>query len=219
VGRSGARIEGERLVRIALPLAECGIDVHGIDASDAMVARLRSKPGGERIPVTMGDFADVPVEGCYTLVYVVFNTLFALQTQEAQTRCFRNVAAHLANGGVLVVETFVPDVTRFNRNQRVETERVGLDRAWLGLARHYPAEQRVESQHVLVSDQGIRFYPVQIRYAYPSELDLMARLAGLQLRDRFNGWKREPFTDATATCVSVYAQADERTDSRWRSRS
>jgi hypothetical protein len=177
-----------------------------------MVARLRSKPGGDRIPVTIGDFADVAVEGHYTLIYVVFNTLFALQTQEAQARCFRNVAAHLANGGVFVVETFVPDVTRFNRDQRIETERVGLDGVWLGLARHYPAEQRVESQHVLLSDREIRFYPVQIRYAYPSELDLMARLAGLQLRDRFNGWKREPFAGATATCVSVYRQADERID-------
>jgi SAM-dependent methyltransferase len=200
--------------RIALPLAERGIDVHGIDASEAMVARLRSKPGGERIHVTIGDFADVAVERRYSLVYVVFNTLFALQTQEAQIRCFQNVAGHLANGGVFVVEAFVPDLTRFDRDQRIEAERVGLDHVWLGLARHRPAEQRVESQHVLLSAREIRFYPVQIRYAYPPELDLMARLAGLQLRDRFDGWKREPFTGATATCVSVYARADEGTDSR-----
>jgi len=199
--------------RIALPLAERGIDVRGIDASEAMVARLRAKPGGDRIRVTIGDFADVAVEGRYTLVYVVFNTLFALQTQEAQIRCFRNVAAHLADGGIFVVEAFVPDLTRFDRDQRIETERVGLDDVWLGLARHYPAEQRVESQHVLLSDREIRLYPVQIRYAFPSELDLMARLAGLRLRDRFDGWKREPFTGATATCVSVYARADEGTDS------
>lgn len=194
--------------RIALPLAEHGIDLHGIDASEEMVARLRSKPGGERIHVTIGDFANVAVEGRYALVYVVFNTLFGLQTQGAQLRCFENVAAHLADGGAFVVEAFVPDLSRFERDQRIEAERVGLDDAWLGLARHYPAEQRVESQHVLLSDRGLRLYPVQIRYAYPSELDLMARLAGLQLRERFNGWKREPFTGATGTCVSVYARAE-----------
>ncbi len=176
--------------RLALPLAERGVEVHGIDASEAMVARLRSKSGGERIPVTIGDFADVPIEGRYALVYVVFNTLFALQTQEAQIRCFRNVAACLADGGVFVVEAFVPDLSRFDRG------------------RHHPVEQRVESQHVLLSEQGIRFYPVQIRYAYPSELDLMARLAGLQLRARFGGWRREPFTAASAMHVSVYERAD-----------
>jgi SAM-dependent methyltransferase len=198
--------------RIALPLAERGIDVHGLDASEAMVARLRSKRGGERIPVTIGNFADVPVEDQYTLVYVVFNTLFALQTQEAQVRCFENVAAHLAEGGVFVVEAFVPDLTRFDRDQRIETEQVGLDDAWLALARHYPVEQRVEGQHVFLSSEGTRLYPVYIRYAYPSELDLMARLAGLRLRDRFDGWRGKPYSGPTGTCVSVYERADDSAD-------
>jgi SAM-dependent methyltransferase len=193
--------------RIALPLGERGIDVRGIDASEAMVARLRSKPGGDRIPITIGDFADVPTEGRFTLVYVVFNTLFALQTQEEQIRCFRNVAAHLLDGGVFVVEAFVPDLTRFDRDQRIETERVGLDQVWLGVARHHPVEQRVESQHVVLAEQGMRFYPVQLRYAYPSELDLMARLAGLQLQARFGGWRRESFTAASGMHVSVYERA------------
>jgi len=193
--------------RIALPLAERGIDVRGIDASEAMVARLRAKPGGDRIPVSIGDFADVGVEADFTLIYVVFSTLFALQTQEAQVRCFENVAAHLADGGAFVVEAFVPDLTRFDRDQRIETERVGLGDVWLGLARHHPAEQRVESQHVHISADGMRLLPVQIRYAYPSELDLMARLAGLALRDRFDGWKRAAFTGSTGTCVSVYGRA------------
>ena len=197
--------------RIALPLAERGTEVHGIDASEAMVARLRTKPGGDAIPVTIGDFADVPVERRYALVYVVFNTLFALQTQEAQIRCFRNVAAHLAEGGVFIVEAFVPDLTRFDRGQRTETERVELDAVWLGVARHYPAEQRVNSQHVRLSEQGIRFYPVRIRYAYPPELDLMARLAGLQLAERFGGWRRQPFTVSSEMHVSVY-EAAERTE-------
>jgi SAM-dependent methyltransferase len=195
--------------RIALPLSERGIDVHGVDVSEAMVARLRSKPGGEQVPVTIGNFADVPVEGQYALVYVVFNTLFALQTQEAQVRCFENVAAHLAESGVFVVEAFVPDLTRFDRDQRIETEQVGIDEAWLGLARHHPAEQRVKGQHVFLSSEETRFYPVHIRYAYPSELDLMARLAGLRLRDRFDGWRGKPFTGPTGTCVSVYERADD----------
>jgi SAM-dependent methyltransferase len=193
--------------RIALPLGERGIDVRGIDASEAMVARLRSKPGGDRVPITIGDFADVPIEGRFTLVYVVFNTLFALQTQEEQIRCFRNVAGHLLDGGVFVLEAFVPDLTRFDRDQRIETERVGLDQVWLGVARHHPAEQRVESQHVVLAEQGMRFYPVQLRYAYPSELDLMARLAGLQLQARFGGWRRESFTAASGMHVSVYERA------------
>jgi hypothetical protein len=173
-----------------------------------MVARLRTKPGGDGIPVTIGDFADVPIEGRYPLVYIVFNTLFALQTQEAQIRCFRNVAAHLAEGGVFVVEAFVPDLSRFDREQRTETERVGLDAVWLDVARHYPAEQRVDSQHVRLSEQGIRFYPVQIRYAYPPELDLMARLAGLQLRARFGGWRQEPFTAEIGMHVSLYERGE-----------
>jgi SAM-dependent methyltransferase len=195
--------------RIALPLAQRGIDVRGIDASEEMVARLRSKPGGDRIPVSIGDFADVAVEGEFTLVYVVFNTLFALQTQDAQVSCFENVAAHLADGGVFVVEAFVPDLSRFDRDQRIETLRVGLEEVWMDVARHYPAEQRVESQHVRIGADGTRLLPVQIRYAYPSELDLMARLAGLALRDRFNDWKRAPFTGSSGTCVSVYGEAGE----------
>jgi SAM-dependent methyltransferase len=193
--------------RIALPLAERGIEVHGIDASEAMVARMRSKPGGDRVPVTIGDFAEVSIEGRYALVYLVFNTLFALQTQEAQIRCFANVEAHLAEGGAFVVEAFVPDLTRFDRDQRVETQRVGLEEVWLGASRHYPVEQRVETTHVLMRDDGIRVYPVQLRYAFPPELDLMAQLAGLQLRARFGGWKGESFTAASGLHVSIYERA------------
>ena len=193
--------------RIALPLAERGIDIRGIDASEEMVARLRSKPGGASIPVTFGDFADVAVDGRYTLIYVVFNTLFALQTQEKQVGCFENIAAHLAHDGVFVVETFVPDLTRFDRDQRVQVDRVGPEDVWLHVDRHHPAEQRVESRVVRLSEEGTRFYPVQIRYAYPPELDLMARLAGLRLRERFDGWKGEPFSGFSGTCVSVYERA------------
>jgi SAM-dependent methyltransferase len=192
--------------RLAVPLAQRGIDVHGIDASDEMVARLRAKPAGADIAVTMGDFADVAVEGSFSLVYVVFNTLFALLTQDDQVRCFENVAARLGDGGRFVVEAFVPDVTRWNRGQRVGTTAVHLDRVDLEVSRHDAVEQRVDSQHVLVTRGGTELYPVSLRYAFPSELDLMARPAGLELVDRWGGWSGEPFTSASTSHVSLYGR-------------
>ena len=190
--------------RIALPLAERGVEIRGIDASQAMVAKLREKPGGADIPVTMGDFADVGVEGSFSLVFVVFNTLFALLTQEDQLRCFRNVAAHLADGGRFVVEAFVPDLARFERGQRVGVSAVSIDRVDLEVSRHDAVNQRVDSQHVFVSGEGTRLSPVSLRYAFPSELDLMARLAGLELEERWGGWSGDPFTKSSTDHVSVY---------------
>jgi SAM-dependent methyltransferase len=192
--------------RLALPLVKRGIEVHGIDASEAMVAKLRAKPGGEGIPVTMGDFADVGVEGRYALIFVGFNTFFALGTQDDQLRCFANVAAHLTEDGRFVLEAFLPDPARFDRGQRTQTTLVDVDRVMLETSRHDPVEQRVDSAHVVITEEGTRLYPVSIRYAYPSELDLMARLAGLALLDRWGGWRREPFTAASARHVSVYGR-------------
>jgi SAM-dependent methyltransferase len=192
--------------RIALPLAERGVEVHGIDASEAMVAKLREKPGGDRIPVTMGDFADVDVEGRYSLVFVAFNTFFALLSQDDQVRCFENVAAHLADDGAFVMEAFVPDVTRFDRGQRVSVLNIEVDSVRIDVDRHDVIRQRVEAQQMIVSGSGIRLQPVQLRYAWPAELDLMARLAGLQLRSRWAGWKREEFTAASTRHVSLYAR-------------
>src|SRR5919202_526262 len=140
--------------RLALPLAERGIEVQGVDASERMVERLRAKPGGEAIPVAMGDFADVPVDGEFHLVFVAFNTLFALLSQEAQLRCFRNVAEHLAAGGAFAIEVFVPDLCRFDRGQRVDAMLVDTDAVDVNVARHYPSEQRIESQHVRASESG-----------------------------------------------------------------
>jgi SAM-dependent methyltransferase len=193
--------------RIALPLAQRGLRVHGIDASPAMVAQLRAKPGGEQIPVTIGNFADMAVEGRFTLIFVVFNTFFGLLSQEDQVRCVQGVADHLTDDGVFVLEAFVPDLTRFDRGQRVEARQVATDHVRLDTSVHDPVQQRVMSQHVALSAQGIRLYPVQIRYAWPSELDLMARLAGLQLRHRWAGWAEEPFTATSGSHVSVYAHA------------
>jgi len=190
--------------RVALPLAAAGVEVHGIDASERMVERLRAKPGGRDIPVTIGDFAEVAVEGRYRLVYLVFNTLFMLLSQDAQVTCFANVAARLSPGGVFVVEAFVPDLGRFTRGQAVSVGQLGLEGARLDLAIHDPVAQRIDSQIVLVGPECMRLQPTLLRYAWPSELDLMARLAGLHLRDRWAGWRREPFTAAADKHVSVY---------------
>lgn len=192
--------------RLALPLAERGLEVSGIDASEEMVKKLREKPGGDRITVTMGDFADVDVEGQFSLIYVAFNTLFALLTQEAQLRCFANAAKRLADGGVFVVEAFVPDLGRFDRGQRPNVNIVEPDRVMIDVSRHDPAEQRIDSSHVVLTESGTKLYPVGLRYAFPAELDLMARLAGLELTNRWGGWRRQPFDAASDRHVSVYAR-------------
>lgn len=193
--------------RIALPLAERGARVRGIDASQAMLDRLAAKAGAEDISLTLGDFADVGVDGEFELVYVVFNTFFALLEQEQQVRCFANVATRLAANGVFVIEAFVPDPTLYDRGQRLSATRVELDRVQLDTSRMDPVTQRITSQHVLIGAEGIMLLPVQLRYAWPSELDLMARLAGLVLRERYGGWQGEAFTSASGSHVSVYARA------------
>lgn len=189
--------------RVALPLAGRGIEVHAIEASEAMLVKLREKPGGDRISVTMGDFADVGVEGRYPLVYLVFNTLFALRTQDEQVRCFENVAAHLLDGGVFAIDAFVPDPARFKQGG-VSVSRVEVDRIHVDVTLLDAAAQTSRSQHVVVSAGGVRLYPVSIRWAYPAEIDLMARLAGLRLRERWGSWRKEPFTAASGRHVSIY---------------
>jgi SAM-dependent methyltransferase len=196
--------------RVAVPLVERGLEVHGIDASEAMVQRLRAKPGGDRIAVTLKDFAGVDVDGTFSLVFVVYNTLFALVTQEDQLECFQNVAARLAPDGVFVIEAFVPDLARFGRyHQRVEAGDLSLDRVRLEVARHDPVNQRIDGQHVVLSEKGTRLYPVHLRYAWPSELDLMARLASLRLRERWGSWRRDPFTESSERHISVYGQSGQ----------
>jgi SAM-dependent methyltransferase len=194
--------------RIALPLAARGVPVHGIDASEPMVAKLREKPGGADIPVTMGDMADVGVEGTYPLIYLVFNTFFALLTQEDQLRCMRNVAVHLAPGGAFVMQVFVPDLSLFDRGSRVSVLRVGLDDLLVDMARLDVVEQRVSAQHLAIQEGRVTQYPVELRYAWPSELDLMARLARLGLRERWASWTRQPFTSSSGQHVSVYERAE-----------
>lgn len=204
---SGSALElGIGTGRIALPLAARGVRVDGIDFSQAMVDQLRVKPGGDQLAVTIGNFADVPVSGVYQLIYVVFNSLFNLLTQEDQIRCFENVAAHLTFEGVFVVEAFVPAfLYQLRNNQYVEAETIEVDAVRLDVLRHDPATQMIEENHVLFSEAGIRFNPVAQRYAWPSELDLMARIAGLRLRQRWGGWNQELFKPDSHLHVSVYA--------------
>lgn len=191
--------------RIALPLAARGIPVDGVDLSPSMIAKLRAKPGGEHLPVTMGDFADVPVEGTYRLIFIVFNSLFNLLTQDDQVRCFENVARHLTDDGVFVVEAFVPTfLTRLRDDQYVDAEQVGASHVVLDVGRHDPVAQKLDESHVVLSSSGLRCWPIVTRYAWPSELDLMARIAGLRLADRWDGWERQPFLAASRNHVSVY---------------
>ena len=192
---------------IALPLAARGIRVDGIDLSPAMVARLRAKPGGEQISVTIGDFADVPVPGTYRLIFVVANTLFNLLTQDDQVRCFENVAAHLTDDGAFLIEAFRPDfLYRLRDHQYVDAEAVEVDEVRLDVARHDPVTQMLDESHVSLSRAGVRLNPIVTRYAWPSELDLMARIAGLRLTGRWGGWNREPFNSSSSAHVSVYGR-------------
>jgi len=205
LARNGRALElGIGTGRFALPLSERNVEVHGIDAASSMISRLRSKPGSERIKVTHGSFADVAVDGEFALIYVVFNTFFWLTTQKEQVRCFQNVAARLTPGGCFVIEAFVPDMTRFNRGQANRAARVTEDLVELDVGRHDQATQRVNSQRVIISEGNVRLYPVQIRYAWPAELDLMAQLAGLRLRERWSNWKRESFTSESGKHISIY---------------
>ncbi len=193
--------------RIALPLSGRGLEVHGIDASEAMIGRLREKRGGEAIPATIGDMADVAVEGHYSLVFVAANTFFGVLTQEDQVRCFENVEAHLLEGAVFVIEAFVPDPARFDPGGRLAFSGVELDAVRMEASRHDPLTQTIDGQSIELREAGARFVPFRLRYAWPSELDLMARLAGLRLRERWGSWRQEPFTRASTQHVSVYERA------------
>jgi len=192
--------------RIALPLAATGIRVDGIDFSPHMVAKLRAKAGCDTIDVTMGDFADVDVTGRYGLIYIVFNSFFNLLTQDDQIRCFRNVAARLDAGGAFVLEggCTLSFIDHLRAGQYVDAESIAVDAVRFDLLRLDPATQMLYENHVRVSHEGVTFNPVVQRYAWPSELDLMARLAGLHLAERWGGWNRQAFTANSDNVVSVY---------------
>jgi hypothetical protein len=189
--------------RIALPLAARGVSVRGIDASAAMVTRLCAKPGGNDIDVVIGDFSATRVDGEFALVYLIFNTIFNLKSQDEQVACFQNAAAHLVSGGHFVVELGVPDLQRLPPGQDVLLYRV--DSRTMSFDSYDVVTQGQTSNHFIVGDDGtVNTYPVEGRYAWPSELDLMARLAGMRLTERWAGWKREPFTSMSRSHVSVF---------------
>jgi SAM-dependent methyltransferase len=206
----GAALElGIGTGRIALPLARRGVRVHGIDLSEAMVARLRAKPGGERIGVTIGDFATTRVEGSFRLAYLVRNTIMNLTSQDQQVACFENVAAHLEPGGCFVIEVGVPQLRRLPPGETVRPFTVTPTH--LGFEEFEPATQVAYSHHYWVVDGQLEVFSAPFRYVWPSELDLMARLAGMRLRERWSGWRREPFAGDSASHVTVWEKPQNST--------
>ena len=199
----GAALElGIGTGRIALPLARRGVRVHGIDLSAAMVARLRAKPGADAIGVSIGDFATTKVDGSFSVAYLAINTIMNLTTQDEQVECFRNVATHLEPGGCFVVEVGVPQLQRLPPGETVRAFDVSPAR--LGFDEYDVASQGLVSHHYREVDGKLDVVSVPFRYVWPSELDLMARLAGMTLRERWGGWRREPFTGDSEMHVSVW---------------
>ncbi len=192
--------------RIALPLTERGIEVHGLELSPHMVEQLRAKPGGADLPVTVGDMASTHVEGQFRLVYLVYNTIFNLLTQDDQVACFQNAARHLTADGAFLVETAVPsawiDPPNYVKPEWIAADAVGFD-----VARYDPVTQILDENHVRLTTEGISFSPIVCRLAWPAELDLMARIAGLTLTERWGGWHKQPFTADSQLHVSVYRRA------------
>ena len=199
----GAALElGIGTGRIALPLARRGVPVHGIDLSAAMVARLRAKPGADQVGVTIGDFATTTVDRRFSVAYLVFNTIGNLTTQDAQVACFQNAAAHLEPGGCFVIEVGVPQLQRLPPGETVRA--FALSDTHLGFDEYDLVSQGLVSHHYRVVDGRLELDSVPLRYVWPAELDLMARLAGMRLRERWGGWRREPFTGASTRHVSVW---------------
>ncbi len=188
--------------RIALPLAGRGVPVHGIELSQAMTAKLRGKPGGEEIGVTIGDFATATAGGAFSLAYLVFNTIMNLTTQAAQVACFRNVAAHLEPGACFVIEVGVPDLQRLPPGETIQSFHVS-ETSW-GLDEYEVASQGLTSHYFKFVEGRVEHHSIPFRYAWPAELDLMAELAGMRLRERWSGWRREPFASESRKHVTVW---------------
>ena len=205
--RGGRALEfGIGTGRIALPLAGRGVPVHGIEMSQAMVARLRAKAGADAIGVTVGDFATATADGTFSVAYLVFNTIMNLTTQAAQVACFRNAAAHLVPGGRFVIEVGVPELQRLPPGETVRAFNVSATQ-W-GFDEYDVATQGLTSHHLEIVDGGLERFSVPFRYVWPSELDLMAQLAGMSLHERWSGWQREPFTSDSRAHVSVWEKPE-----------
>ncbi|MFH8411357.1 class I SAM-dependent DNA methyltransferase [Streptomyces sp. NPDC018019] len=194
--------------RIALPLMRAGVRVDGIELSQDMVDRMRGKPGGDHVDVVMGDMSRVTTGRTYGLVYLVFNTIGNLLTQDDQVRCFQNAAGHLTADGVFVLECRIPTAPSRPGHRFLDTEQIGLEHVDLDAGRYDPLTQILDLNHIRISSAGIRFAPIRLRLAHPPEFDLMARIAGLRLRERWGGWNGEPYTAASWRHISVYERAD-----------
>ena len=190
--------------RLALPLVARGLAVTGVEASSAMIAELRTREGGADLPVVQGDFATVRAPGVFALVVVAYNTIYALPDQDAQVACFQNAAAHLRPGGRFVVEAWVPDPAAFRSGAALRTLAVAEDEVVVESALLDPVAQRMTTTKVRLRNGDVRLFPANHRYAWPAELDLMARLAGLSLEQRWGGWRQQPFTADSRAHVSVY---------------
>jgi len=191
--------------RVALPLSRRGIPVHGIDLSEAMVDRLRAKPGADRVGVTIGDFATTKIDGSFTLAYLVFNTVMNLTAQDEQVACFANAAAHLRPGGCFVVEVGIPALQRLPPGETVRA--FAVTPTHLGFDEYDIERQILVSHHYWIDGGEVQRFSAPYRYVWPSELDLMARLAGMTLRERWSDWNRAPFTSESTSHVSVWEKA------------
>ncbi len=200
----GAALEfGIGTGRVALPLSARGVLVHGIDISEPMLAQLRSKPGSKQIQTTCGDFASARVPGAFRLVYLVYNTIMNLTTQDEQVACFANAAAHLEPGGCFVIEVGVPDLRRLPPGERVRAFDIG--QTHFGFDEYTDFTNQILYSHHYLTDNGkLRYFSAPFRWVWPAELDLMARLANMTLRERWAGWQRQPFTDESDAHVSVW---------------
>lgn len=190
--------------RVALPLAARGCNIEGIEASPLMVEKLREKPGGQELPVTIGDMSEVKAEGTFDFVFLIFNTLYNLTSQAAQVKCFRNAAGMLAPGGAFLIEAFIPDLLQFHDHRSVKPRHISFGALALEAAVHDPVTQRIDYQVLRVTSRGTQLTPLPMRYAWPQETDLMAQLAGLELENRWGGWDKSAFTANSRMHISVY---------------
>lgn len=190
--------------RVALPLAERGVDITGFDASPEMLEKLKQKPGGDRMPTVVADMASFDLGERFDFAFLIFNTIYNLTRQEDQVSCFQHVAKHLNPRGKFVVEAFMPDRETFERHQAVRTKYVSFDRVWLEAVQHDPITQNLSYQRIHISGDGVSLSPLPMRYIWPSEMDLMAQIAGMKLIDRWGSWQRAPFTADSDMHVSVY---------------
>ncbi|MDP8931392.1 MAG: class I SAM-dependent methyltransferase [Actinomycetota bacterium] len=193
--------------RVAIPLAATGLEVHGIELDPRMAEQLRNK-GGEQVHLHLGDMADMDVEGSFDLVYAVFGSFFALLTQDAQVRCFRNVAAHLTPGGRFLIEALMPQPGTYIDRRKVTIAAADDERIIINVSELDPLAQSIDTHQVVLGHDEVDIVPVHIRYSWPSELDLMAQLAGLRLVERWANWQQEPFRREHPRHISIYGHEE-----------